>query len=641
MLLDQAALVLAACALASAALRVAARVGAAGSVIERVLVAAPLAAAFAVCWTLALGLAGLAGSVFALAAGPIAAWALTRWLVPGPTPSLTTELIERWNRMGPAQRAGALALAGAAVGVMVEVGVQPGLDIDALTYHLPDVVGWLHSGHAGAVQTFSYDYPTGYYPVTNEVLLTWVLGISRSFAPIAAWSTAVAVLALLGLWRLLRVLRVPSTVAGAALAAYGTLPILVLGLNYDAPGTDLPAVAWLACTAALSAGAGERPALLGPALIAAGLGVGTKTTVAPLAAVALLAGAWRARARLRPARTWLAAGAVGGLLVGAPWYVRNAVTHGWPLWPFSSGPTGNPVPRTMRVFDISFLSRPAATVKAVGNGYLDQIAGGLGLIAGVLAVPLVARSRAALAAAALAALSVLVWASAPYTGVTHVTALQQLAVATARYLLPGLGACLVAIGVVARDAGRVGRRLVLTLLAGATVGSVVSDLHFGFPTLPSPGYPLAGAAAGAVIGALVGRLIRPPVWRVMIPVTAAVALAFSAPGWLWRESEDHSYGSAILSYLMNQPSFRTGSQPISSAPFVVASFAGPHLNHPVELIPPREPCARVQARVRRGWVVLSPFVFVDGVTAASDAAYCLRGDHPVYSDQGVVFVYGR
>jgi hypothetical protein len=638
LLLEQVVLVLGGWALADGALRVA-RLVTDATLTDRILVAAPIAAAFVFGWTLVLGVGGVANSVPALAAGPIAAWALARGLLPPARPSFAAELTDRWNEASRGQRALALALLGVAAGSILDVARQPGFNVDALSYHLADVIGWLQSGHAGSVQTFSYDFPVGYYPVTNEVLLTWVLGISRSLAPLAVWSTALAALALTALWRLLRLLAVPRLVAAAAVAAFATLPMFVIGLNYDGPSTDLPAAAWLLCAAALSAGARRRPALLGPAVIAAGLGVGTKTTVAPLAAVVLLAGAWSARSQLRPARWWLAAGALGGLIVGVPWYVRDAVTHGWPLWPFYSGPTGDPVPRTMTLFKMSFLDRPAATVSALGNDYLKAIAGGLGLIGATLAVPLIARSKAALLTAAVALAAMLAWAGAPYTGLARVPVLEPLALTTTRYMLAALAACTVALAVAARDAPAAGRWFVVALLVAAIVGSLVADGFQGFPAAPNLLYLLVGGAAGALLGwaAPAVRLPSAPALVTAAALVLAVAfLAASAPGWLWRESEHAGYGHALLGFMMSEPGFLTGSQPISFAPAVISSLAGPRLRHPVELIPAREACAAVRARLERGWVVVSPGAFAPGITAPWDAAYCLQQDKPIYANDGAV-----
>jgi hypothetical protein len=637
-LLDQVVLVLAACALAGASLRVARLVTDTG-VSDRILVAAPLAAAFAFSWTLALGLAGAANSVPGLAAGPIAAWAATRWLLSATRPTLVAELTDRWREASRGQRTLALALLGVAAGSILDVARQPGFNVDALSYHLAGVIGWLHSGHAGSVQSFSYDFPVGYYPVTNEVLLTWVLGISRSFAPLALWSTALAALALTALWRLLRLLAVPPVAAAAAVAAFATLPMFVIGLNYDGPSTDLAAAAWLLCAGALSAGARRRPALLGPALLAAGLGVGTKTTVAPLAAVVLLAGAWSVRSQLRPARGWLAAGALGGLIVGIPWYVRATLAHGWPLWPFQSGPTGDPVPYTMRLFKISFLDRPSATVSALGNDYLKAIAGGLGLIGAILAVPLVARSKAALLTAAVALAAVFAWAVAPYTGIARIPALEPLALTTTRYMLAALAACTVALAVAARDAGPIGRWFIFVVLVAVSIGSLVADGFQGFPAAPNLLYLLVGAGAGAALGAAAPAVRLPAAPALVTAVALVLAVAFlaaSAPGWLWRESEHAGYGHALLGFMMSEPGFLSGSQPISFAPAVISSLTGPRLRHPVELIPAREPCAAVQARLKRGWVIVSPGAFVAGITAPWDAAYCLRQDKPIYANEGAV-----
>ena len=647
MLVDQLVLVAAAFALGSLALRVAQCCSpvapAAGeresSVLERVLIAAPAAAALVVGWTLGLGLLGLSGSVAALAAGPIAAWAASRWLPRRSAWSITAALRDRWNQASRPQRVAALGLAGAAAGCMLELARQPGFQGDALTYHLADVVGWLHSGHAGSTQTFSYDFPVGSYPVTNEVLLTWMIGISRSFAPLAAWSTAVAALALLALWRLLSLLRVPPTAAVAALVAIATVPIFAFGINLSGPNSDLPAVAWLACTAALAAGTVARPALLGPALLAAGLGIGTKTTVAPLMAVALLAGAWRARSALRSARWWLAAGAAGALLVGAPWYVRDAIIHGWPLWPFSSGPTGDPLPHAMSLFHVTFLSHPVATVSALHVYYRDWLAGGLGLIIGAIAVPLVARSRDAWLAAGVALAALLAWMAAPFTGTAHIGVLELLAASALRYLLPALGACAVAIAIAARDAPPLRRRLVIGLLSVASAGSIVADLALGYPNVPRPQYLLGGAAVGAAAGALATRRrlgVAPASLRIAAALLAGVSLALTAPGWLWRESQDGSFNHALLAFMLSQPGFASGNQPVAFAPQMLATLAGPHLSHPLSLLPAREPCQRLRARLRKGWIVVWPADFVAGITTAFDAPACLRGDVPIYNVGGTV-----
>jgi hypothetical protein len=643
MLAGQVALVGAVWLLAAGSLRVASSLGSRG--LERVLVAVPLAAAFAVAWTLALGLVGLSGSAPWLVAGAALAWAAARLSRRQPVPGVGRELVGWLAAASRRDRVVALGLAGVAAGLIVEVAAGPAFGLDAIAYHLADVVGWIHSGHAGAVQSFSYDFPVGYYPVTNEVLLAWSLGISRSFAPLALWSTGVAAITLIAVWKLLEALRAPRRASALAVLAVATLPTLLVGINAAGPGTDLVAVMWLACAAALCACALERPALLGPALVAAGLGVGTKTTVAPLAAVAVAASAWTVRGRLMAARAWLTGGAAAGLLVGVPWYVRAAIDHGWPLWPFSSGPTGDPLPHAMRLFDVSFLSHPIATVSAESQLYLEWVAGGLALIAGTVLALATGASRATRGAAAVALAAVLAWTAAPFTGLPPGLPFGVLALSTVRYLLAALVACAVALAIAARDGGR--RRVIAeAALVLATLGSIAGVAALGYPPAPNLGYPIAGAAVGVALGwpALrwrPGGSLPGAVAGVIAPsaaVLVAALLALSAPGWLHREAENPEGNQAALQFMLRQPSFADGAEPVASAPLVLATLAGPHLRHPLSLIGAREPCARVRARLRHGWIIVFPKLYAPGLSSAFDAPFCLRDDHPAFDD-GIDVIY--
>lgn len=132
-----------------------------------------------------------------------------------------------------------------------------------------------------APAAITYVFPVGNYPVTDEVLLAWGSGISRSFVPAALSTPGALVLFVLAGWAGLRALSVPRGVSALALAAVASAPLPVEQVT--GPNTDLPALAWLACTAALCAGSVRRPALVAPAVVAAGLAVGTKTTALPLA----------------------------------------------------------------------------------------------------------------------------------------------------------------------------------------------------------------------------------------------------------------------------------------------------------------------------------------------------------------------
>jgi hypothetical protein len=89
-------------------------------------------------------------------------------------------------------------------------------------------------------------------------------------------------------------------------------------------------------------------------------------------------------------------------------------------------------------------------------------------------------------------------------------------------------------------------------------------------------------------------------------IAVAVALAGVGSDWLAREAAHHSYNSAVLAFMLRQPGFASGREPIAFAPQTLATLAGPRLRHPLALIGAAEPCAQVRARLRHGWIVLQP-----------------------------------
>jgi hypothetical protein len=447
----------------------------------------------------------------------------------------------------------------------------PHLDIDGLLYHLPLTASWMPDGDAGAATPLLEGLPVGNYPLTNEVALAWALGIADGMAWLSVWSPLMWTLAALAGWVGLRTLAVPRAVAALAIAAILTLPLTVVQLG--APLTDLPALAWAATTAALCLGALRRPSLLVPALVAAALAVGTKTTPAPLLVLALGITMWRTRAALRPllVRALLPAVALG-TLVGGAWMIRNTVSHGWPLWPFMSGPTGDELPVALRGFDKSFLEDPGAMLDGRTSDYGEVLSGGVVVLAGLLVLPLLAfvagrgRGRGpdagtrdaaagapvavhdtvpgdverespserdpggaagrlggaaarlaqpgwrALAFAGAALFGVFSWANAPYTGIQEPTAL---AVGAVRYLLPALACAAVAIAVAGADGPRWVRRGAMGVLALAVVVSVGRVGELGFPYAPSAAtlllFGAIGAAVAAVAPTVLAFLSRPGV----------------------------------------------------------------------------------------------------------------------------------
>jgi hypothetical protein len=181
--------------------------------------------------------------------------------------------------------------------------------------------------------------------------------------------------------------------------------------------------------------------------------------------------------------------------------------------------------------------------------------------------------------------------------------------------------------------------IALAVLASATAGSLVADFAIGSVYITQHLYLLGAAAAGAAAAWIASRTrvsVPHAPFRAVAAVLAVVLLAVSAPGWLRRESRDKSFGDPVLAFMLRQPDFASGSRPISFAPAVVATLAGPRLRHPILLIPATEPCDRVRARLSRSWVVVRPKDYTPGITHAFDAARCLERAAPAYNDGDTV-----
>jgi len=641
---EHALLGLSVAALLGAALRVAALTGAGG--IDRVLAAAPLAAAAAIIEALVLGLAGLGGTSLALAGAAAITWLAARLALPTPEPQPLEHLRRWWRGLSPAAR----AMVGACAALLAAYGAFlmrfPAFGDDGLNYHFPAAAGWVQSGHTGAVVSYFDDLPTGNYPITDEVLVAWAAGLSHSLVVVTLWPLAQVVLLALAGWRGLRLLRVPAPAAALGVAALLTSPIIVT--QAIGPNTDLPATAWLVTCAALCAGSRRHPALLATALVAAGLAVGVKTTAAAPALAALAAGAWMARGQIRPLVWPLAAGAVAAAVVGLSWYVRNTITHGAPLWPLATTSFGDPVPFVLRQIDGRLIG-DLGSIGPRAGGYAGQLGGGLVLLLGAAAAPLIGRWRAVAVAAAVALACVLVWTSAPYTGYPRDEAFDFPATNAVRYLLPSLAAAVLALGLAARREG-VPRWVATALLAAAVGWNVERDVALGFPFLPSALMLVVAAALGALAGVAAGGASSLPLPRpaltILVAAGAGALLAIPAHGFLQRHLRVTAFAPGAVRWIAAHPAFDDGSQPVWGVGTVDGSLVGDRLRHEVALLPRREPCPALLARVRRGWVVL-PRLQIRPALRAPPASLrrqgrlraCLSRLAPVYGD-AVHEVYG-
>ena len=642
-------LALAVAALAGAALRLASTTGARGLV--RVVAAAPIGATIAVLETLALGLPGLGGSPVALSLAAGATWLAARTWLPAPDPRPRDELAAWWGKAPPLLRYSLVAVLGAWLAWAVWLVRYPILGADSMIYHLPEIMQWVHNGHPGKVSSLFPGYPVGAYPISNEVLLEWATGISRSFVP--AMLAAPTMLLLVGAagWVGLRSLVVERWPAALAVATLCLTP----GLTHwqkNGAHTDLPAIAWLVTAAALCAASRRRPSLLAPMIVAAGLAVGTKTTTLPLTALLLVIAGVIHRERLRPMARPLALATAAALVAGGTWYFRNLILHGSPLWPFVATPWGDAVPKVIapsghvvpQVYT-SFLDTPGTTTRFIVNKSADPFAGGLLMTACALVAPFIARRREVTAAAVTTLASLLIWMNAPFTGVPEGKVATPGGLTTMRYLLPTFTVAALTLALATRE--RRTRAYGMVALVASLGLTLLQLFDLGYPSVPGPSTPLAGAAL-AVLGAAALAFVlrgRAPSVRAIglatLPalVVAGLALSVAASGFVERyntanvpESRRlYSATPAMFDWFLGRSDFAEGHKTIAFTVVMNAALAGDHLQHRIDLVSALEGCDRVRRLARTGWVI---------VNHAWPTRPCLTHLRPIWSG-GEFAVYGR
>ena len=640
-------LALAILALGGAALRIAARVSPAG--LERAIAALVVGVALAIAEALALGLVGLGTSPVALSLAAAATWAATRALQ-APDPRVGPEIARWWAARGPVARVGAVAAAGAFAAWVAWLLRYPSIGFDSTVYHYADIAGWIANGKPGSQLFLSYDIPYGNYPLTDEVAQTWAAAIARSWVPISLWSPLMLVTLAGAVWHTLRNLSVPPPVAGLATATLLATPLILRQLNE--PQADLPALAWLACTAALATGARRRPALLVPALLATGLAIGTKATVAPEACLALAYGAYLARERLRPLAGWLALGLAGAFVVGGIWYVRNIAQHGSPLWPFVAAPWGDESPRFLGLIDKSFIDAPSDTLDGrlgsysslLGGGWIALVGGLMVLLVGLLAPLSDPRLRRSLRLAGGAAvLGTLIWTASWGTGLQTSPELTTPAgwpISTIRYLLPAVALAILAVALAARVPGRLGHAAT-AVLALALGWSLVADVQLGSPYTPSLLVLAAGALAGlAVLGAT--RLVPrpPPVPAGLAVVAAAVVIGvLAAPvgnGYVERTVDiagSTAPASGVVRWFADQPGFDDDDWKVAiGARAVPGTLAGDHFTHELEMVPAHGPCRALRELARNTRLMVSGLGWWVGLLGVNsfNAPRCMESERPAF-----------
>ncbi len=610
---------------------------------ERAVAAVVIAASIAALEALALGLVRLGTNTAALAGAAALTWVLARTLLPAPASPPGSELAAAWRAASPGRRVALGAVAGVWLAWAVWLLRYPALGIDTVAYHLTDVVAWVGDGSPGAIEPLFPNVPVGNYPLTNEVLLAWGTGIARSFVFVGLWAPAMMALLVVAGWGALRAVRVPVGAAAAAVAALCVLPVLT---HYQQNGanTDIPAFAWLVSAAFLSLASARRPALIAPALLAAALAVGTKTTTLPLALLVLVLALVGARGELRRLAWPLALAGAAAVAIGGYWYLRNLVDHGSPFWPFVETPWSDPLPKEIgpeRGVNASFLDHPRFTLERVGDEWLDLFGGGFFLLAAAFVAPLLARDRRVTAAAVVTAVSVLIWMNAPFTGAS-VREYEVATASTVRYLIPALGAAVFTLALAATSASLAARRFAVLSLGAGFVVNLVQTADLGFPSVPRAWVPLAGAAVGAAVAALAGRVTaRPPTLpaaaRTLLTALACAAVgaltAIGAAGFVERHAQTADlYGTDTIRWFTEQPEFDDGDDPIWAAPVNLAPLGGDRLQHEFRWIEDDAPCSLVRARARASWVIV--IMFPPDGRLLSPSGRCLENQRPAHKGAG-------
>ena len=619
-------------ALAAAGVRVASRLSAAW--LERVVAGAVIAAGAAVIQALVLGLVGLGTEPLALFAAALLTWLAVRRLISPPAEPLGDQLAAAWQELPSSGRLAGGAVAGAMVAWTAWLLHYPGYGWDGLTYHIPEVVAWVHNGQPGSIEPILPGWPVGNYPLTNEVLVAWGAGLGRSFVWITVWPTLMIALLSASGWLGLRALRVAPLPSALATASVVTAPLLSSS-QLNGPNTDLPAIAWLVATGALCAAAAraERPELLAPAVLAAGLAIGTKTTSAPLAVLALALAAYRFRAQLRPLARPLGLAAAGAVAVGGTWYLRNLIDHGSPTWPFFPLPWGDPAPRTAYSTE-TFRESPLKTLGHLDDpAYVrDNFLGGLAVLLGAVCAAFLARRRAVAVAGAATVLSFLLWTNAPTTGSPQHPGQVAAFNVSARYLMAGVAAGALTLALASRDGGRWTRRLAGAVLVAAVCLNVFQLFDTGYPQVPALGTPLVGAALGGALALGVSylplRLLLRPAGALTALLVLAVVLAASAPGIPERHARMAFADAGIVRWFAGPAA---DGRPIYMTPIVVGILAGDDLDRRVEAIPLRTSCRDVEARASRGWVVVSKLP-TDQLFEPSTTRGCVSRWQPAFED---------
>jgi hypothetical protein len=266
---------------------------------------------------------------------------------------------------------------------------NPPLATDPLVYHLPTAVQWIQTGQLGLFPTWYWNPAATYSPATTSTFMAWLM------APVGCdvFARFVQVPPLVFIYlltaRLCRLLRCGGAVSAlVAVAAAMSRPLFSEAIIAK---DDLFVTAFFAAAVVALAPSNLRGGRLGPWRAGAALGMTLACKYTVLLACPLLLFLVDApvRARWKP-RQWVIA-IVTCLVLFAPWYVRNILLTGNPLFPIDVKPLGitlfhglfgterdqqlRTAGGVWRMLGQTYHSLPAVMVALLGVGWLAALAG--------------------------------------------------------------------------------------------------------------------------------------------------------------------------------------------------------------------------------------------------------------------------
>ena len=614
--------------------------------LSRLLAVVTIVGAAAVAEALILGIVRLGTNPVALLAASLLAFAASRAL-PAPEVRQRDELGRWWDGLERGWQLGAGAAAGVGVAWALHWLLTPALDIDTTVYHLTQPAIWVQDGRPGSVEVVDLRFPVGNYPLTNEVLISWIAGLSRNMGATLLWGPVAGTMLVLAAIAGCR--WAGAGRATTALAAIAMLTVPTVADSVTSLDSDLGAAAWSTIAVALALRAAlesSERGLLAYAILASGLAIGTKTSVAVVCLIALGAAAFAMRRRLPPIRGLLAA-TLAAAVVGGVWYARNLFAHGSPLWPFLPGPWGDPSPPALGE-GTRFLFSIRATLDGFEEIYFDAFALAPVILLAAILLPLATRDRRFRLAGAAVAVCVLAWALAPYTGSTGSPLESFRATSTLRYLIPTLAIAAGVLAVLASRRSLTGRLALGVLVATAAWGAI--GLLTGregstntWITLAGregvpPGYFLAaGGAIGALAAGALTTLKVPAIKAAGALAVAAVLIGLAAypASFLSRygaEENDPSerfgdtrkYYGELIRWFDSQPAYSDGDAPVIFSTGVIGPLAGGRFEHPIGMALEAGGCEELERQREDGWAVLDETP--EGMP--SPLASCFAGEEP-------------